>query len=231
MSIEFPGALEYMSMAVGNLISASGDFSLCVWFNTVGVAIHNVISNNLGGGGQPGRWGLTAFNSNVSAANFFYNTVADGNKNLLASSTTNDGVWHLIVVTRTGNTCSLYVDTGVAEASDALTGNLDTTQNYNIGRAPSGTDFMDGEIHDLRIYDRALSQADIETLYHQRGADNIVNGLVLRTMLWYAPDGTNVIGTFQDFSVNSNGISANEQEPSFMFHRAAPFRLHKRSVG
>lgn len=37
---------------------------------------------------------------------------------------------------------------------------------------------IDGHIHDLRIYNRILSPAEVATIYSARGADNIRNGLV-----------------------------------------------------
>jgi len=48
---------------------------------------------------------------------------------------------------------------------------------YGYG-ADSHTQFFDGIIDDIRIFNRALITSDIEELYHENGWDNLNNGLV-----------------------------------------------------
>ena len=45
---------------------------------------------------------------------------------------------------------------------------FDTTNNSNIGRRGNDADYLDGKLSDFRIYNRALSESEIEALYNMR---------------------------------------------------------------
>jgi hypothetical protein len=60
-------------------------------------------------------------------------------------------------------------DGGLSEASTTFDGNLTTDQsrigvNTSLGSDGAGSDYFDGLLDDVRIYDRALSQPEIEAL-------------------------------------------------------------------
>ncbi len=82
------------------------------------------------------------------------------------------GRWQHVVVTMTGVTGTLYVN-GVAVAQNAAMtrtpGSLgNTTQNW-LGRSQDPVDpYADGQIDELRIYNRALSAAEVEQLFVRR---------------------------------------------------------------
>ncbi len=78
-----------------------------------------------------------------------------------------DSRWHHVAATYDG-TLRLYVD-GALNNSSAVTLNT-TTQMLYIGRAPVRmSEYFDGDIDDLRIYDRALRANEISALYHLDG--------------------------------------------------------------
>jgi hypothetical protein len=88
----------------------------------------------------------------------------------LYSTTTNivDGNWHHIAVTYDGSTLRLYLD-GALNNNGALTLNTTTRMLY-IGRAPVRmSEFYDGDLDDLRIYDRVLNATEISALFHEGG--------------------------------------------------------------
>src|SRR6185503_1007682 len=78
------------------------------------------------------------------------------------------GVWTHVAVTKNGNTGTLYVNgaqvgqnTGLTLSPSSL-GN--TTQNW-IGRSQyAGDPFLDGQVDDFRIYNRALSASEVQAL-------------------------------------------------------------------
>ena len=74
--------------------------------------------------------------------------------------------WHFVAGIYDGSVCNLYLD-GVPSTPRNFTGNLDNSSyNLNIGRDPSNTSrFFDGIIDEVRIYNRALTSAEIEYLY------------------------------------------------------------------
>lgn len=78
------------------------------------------------------------------------------------------GRWYNVVGTYDGQEVRLYVN-GVLEASTAYTGGLPSpNEEYWIGTRHHGSDgpiHFDGEMTEVRIYDRALSPQEVFTLY------------------------------------------------------------------
>jgi hypothetical protein len=78
------------------------------------------------------------------------------------------GTWYHYVGVYNGATVSAYLN-GVQVASAAFAGGAiaaGTGPGINIARNPTyGSDFFDGAIYDVRIYERALSAAEILALY------------------------------------------------------------------
>jgi len=74
-----------------------------------------------------------------------------------------DGKWHLVAATYDGKSVSLYAD-GKQIASTPMHGPMDTTGSKPayIGSSHGGAEFFPGGIDDVRIYDRALSAAEVK---------------------------------------------------------------------
>ena len=83
----------------------------------------------------------------------------------LAPSYLTDGKWHLVAATYDGKSVSLYTD-GKQIASTPMHGPMDTTgsEPAYIGSSHGGAEFFPGGIDDVRIYDRALSAAEMKEL-------------------------------------------------------------------
>jgi len=78
------------------------------------------------------------------------------------------GVWHLVTGTYDGTKMTLYVD-GVAQVSTAKTGAIATTADaLVIGAKRTGDanpgNYFKGSLDDVRVYDRALTLAEVQTL-------------------------------------------------------------------
>ena len=78
------------------------------------------------------------------------------------------GEWYLMGLTWDGSTHRLYLD-GVEVASEAYAGTMDiSTKNALVASKYRGAGldgFFNGQIDELRIYDRALSESEIQALY------------------------------------------------------------------
>ena len=78
-----------------------------------------------------------------------------------------DGNWHHVTYVMRNNANVLYVD-GLQEDIDA--GDLDTTTDeFDMGVRPFGSNPYKGVLDDVRIYNRALSPAEIQQLYQLGG--------------------------------------------------------------
>jgi hypothetical protein len=94
---------------------------------------------------------------------------AGAEQQINASPALPTAVWTHVAVTKSGNTATLFVNgvqvaqnTGVTLSPSSL-GN--TNQNW-IGRSQyAGDAFLDGQVDEFRIYNRALSAAEIQALF------------------------------------------------------------------
>ena len=104
------------------------------------------------------------------------------------------GTWYHVVLSCDGGHVRLYSN-GVELDNIEFTGTIKHLGNpIHIGSRGTGWTpsnnywFYNGTMYDFRFYNRALSLAEIQSIYHSRGSDNIVNGLVGR---WLMNEGTN----------------------------------------
>ncbi|MEK7174650.1 MAG: LamG domain-containing protein, partial [Patescibacteria group bacterium] len=72
------------------------------------------------------------------------------------------GVWYHVVGTHDGQTANVYVD-GILKSSSTSSGTSFTSTGLRVG---ADTEVFDGQIDDVRIYNRALSAAEISALYN-----------------------------------------------------------------
>lgn len=81
--------------------------------------------------------------------------------------------WHHVAAVYNGADVRLYRDgILVATSGVAHTGNLQSSTSFRIGRGSDGTYYWNGQIDDVRVYNRALTPTDLETLY-QTGQDYV----------------------------------------------------------
>lgn len=97
-------------------------------------------------------------------------TVQTPSENLLLTPApvTQAGKWHFIVGTYDGSTMRLYVD-GVQAAETPATGDITpSSSDLIIGQnSDNGEDIYKGIVDDIRIYNRALSPAEIGELFQE----------------------------------------------------------------
>jgi len=92
------------------------------------------------------------------------------------NTTINDGVWHFIgaVYDTVNDEFVAYIDTSKFTASQATNGSMTFANQHSIGAEKRWIDdsagsadqrYFDGQIDDVRIYNRALSATEIQALY------------------------------------------------------------------
>jgi len=87
-----------------------------------------------------------------------------------SDNTLNDGNWHFIVfrMDDIANEISLWVNSVKETDTDVATPQGNNVNNFEIGRViiSTGTSYASSEIDDVRVYNRALSAGEIQTLYN-----------------------------------------------------------------
>lgn len=162
----FDGTDDYMDIGA-SLGFGSGDFSISAWFNTDsgnarGVSNYDGANAHFDAGVKGGKARIYLRDSN------------DNQMNPVGNTTINNQNWYHVVGMRNGDTAKIYVN-GVLESTstNSSVGSIDSGSNAYIASDPNGTSYFSGDIDDLRIYDRALSDREVFDLYRwgARGKD------------------------------------------------------------
>lgn len=148
-----------------NLNFGTGSFSIEGWLRTdqTTSGVITVLDKRVGTGAGYSVYlygGRLGFQTNVGAS--FQNFSASNSAAIMA-----DGAWHYfaIVVDRSAAMTRLYVDGAPVGATSALAGNVDNAGDLILGaRNYSGTSLA-GALDELELYDRALTAAEIGSIY------------------------------------------------------------------
>ena len=119
------------------------------------------------------NWWLST-NANGTGIQFF---VGQGNGSMSTAANFAPNEWHHIATAYTGMSLLLYVDGNLVETK-AMSITTDTLPMY-FGRKPGypGTNFYKGKLDDVRLFNRQLSQTEINQ-YKNRTVNSDAEGLV-----------------------------------------------------
>jgi len=149
-SLDFDGTDDYVAANASTPFNfGTGDFSLSAWIRTTSSSTVVAIGNYNGG---EDYW--LGVNSGVATFSISGGSVAGG--------TVNDGNWHLITGVRSAGTIIIYVD-GVQQNTAGNTNGASPAASPRIGAFSNGY-YWPGQIDDARIYNRALSAAEVGTM-------------------------------------------------------------------
>ncbi|MDO8522948.1 MAG: LamG domain-containing protein, partial [bacterium] len=191
-ALKFDGVNDYVSTASNVLDPAATDFTATAWFRTNAFnGIQQDIITQLDGTGTGRSW--LFINATTNAINSFLGGAGTVGSILQANT------WYHITLTKSGTTITIYLN-GVFNVSSTKTVGA-ATGVTNIGINKDGvSDPFNGQIDDVRIYNRALTPDEIKRLYNIGGTlhvntqinnDSLSKGLV---GLW-SFDGKDMLAT------------------------------------
>ncbi|MCH5672358.1 LamG-like jellyroll fold domain-containing protein [Streptomyces gilvus] len=182
----FNGTDSYLSLPTGALDDSSGNASVALWFNTKqagGVLFsyqNGQIGSTLSGNYTPALY--------VGSDGLLHGQFWDGSTSPMASkAAVNDGNWHLVVLTASGTTQTLWLD-GQSQATrsgKSIAGQVktsgETTVSVGAGyvagswpKPPSNAlGYFNGEIGQVGLYRTDLGQSAVEAalgLYKAKGS-------------------------------------------------------------
>ncbi len=112
------------------------------------------------------------------------------------STTVNDGAWHQIGYSYSIATgLLLYIDGAevppgnIVKTNDDAIASLDVTSEIIMGNSTGGSDYFDGQLAEVAVFDGAISAADFATLY-TAGTDNVP---ALKLAHWEFDDGEGAV--------------------------------------
>jgi surface protein len=161
----FDGMDDYID--TGKTMSGFVDFSLSLWTQTTQqVSKPNRYNDPAliglrGGGGDSNDFAFNIRDGNLS----WYDELYSGEHYHQTTTNIADGQWHHVVASRQGNQIKFYADNQYLSTFTTGTDAVRDT-NVDLGRLLwGGSLYFLGCIDDVRIYDRALSAAEVQSLY------------------------------------------------------------------
>ncbi|MDB5181882.1 MAG: 5-Nucleotidase domain protein [Candidatus Saccharibacteria bacterium] len=164
------GSSQEIAIPDSPALSPTGALTLSAWFKGSVANTSYATSGALAGlvvkdiGGSTAQNPIYGFTVTSGTLNF----VANNSSNVQASISSSgliDNTWYHAVGTFDGTNIRLYVN-GQFKSSATQTNLDNSTGPLRIGRQKSGFDrFFNGDIDDVRVYDRALSLAEVQALY------------------------------------------------------------------
>ncbi len=179
--ISFDGTDDYVTMGNAADIGAS-DASISVWIKLPNSNQAGYIVGKRRDGPSYEQYAVTvgyvnsggSFVSNKKIGLFFTNDGGLNTTNTQSYYTTNDvadGNWHhAVVVRQNGTTPKIYID-GISMSLTAVFANTNNVNTSNssalvVGSSGAGSCYATGILDEPRIYNRALTQAEIIALYN-----------------------------------------------------------------
>jgi hypothetical protein len=155
-ALSFNGLHSYVDSGVDSAANlGTGNFTAVCWIKTTYGSTEVAIGKNSGVGDKYwlGTSG-TAFGS------------VNGH-NITGGSSVSDGNWHHLAMTCNGGTITVYLD-GTSVATGSYTGACNPSGNMHVGDWGTSAQFRwNGSLDEVALYNRALSGAEISTLFHQ----------------------------------------------------------------
>ena len=207
-ALDFDGLDDFIVVPNSEAINPSSELSISAWVkidNLLG--IHSIVSKP-----SSAAWGFpyARYNLRISGGKIEFWT-EDYSRTLFSVSPLSAGVWYNITCTYDGTTQKIYID-GVLDSNNDVSGLItNSTEDLLIGRSHVGlnSEFFDGQIDELRIWDVALSQEQI-----QEGLDSYVSSThpqLSNLKLYYrfdqgdaTGDNTDLVNELIDYSGNCN---------------------------
>jgi len=152
---------HYINFGTG-MLSGDGEFSIMMWINTTSSATSHILQKR--DSSINGEYVVELKNN----GKIRFWTYGGGYKwTVTSSSAVNDGNWHHLVLVQKNNGGQMYLD-GSLEQTDNSSGKVNlglTLKTYMGGDLRDYNRYYSGKVDDFRIYSRALSASEIQTLY------------------------------------------------------------------
>ena len=183
----FNGVNTYIDMGVLNI---NLPVTVSLWFNSSSI---NALYDTLLGWNDPEDTGIQIMGNGDGKMRF---RIGSNMEDVISQSTIDgDGIWHLVTITRENDVMKAYVD-GVLEVTSNPSSLIVNAHKLYFGKSfqpDNFNEYFNGKIDDVRIYNRALSEVEIQELY--QGGSGILNNLVV-----------NIAGTGSGTVTSSNGL-------------------------
>jgi len=167
-ALNFDGINDYVEIPDSLTLNfGSGDFSVFMWIKTSGYP-------SIGKYGSAADVGWIFFGTSTLGHDgelvVSFTDTARHYVEFFSGVAVNDGVYHFIGFVRSSNLCRVYIDGVLVKTEDISSiGSISSTSTVLIGAMDSDAmgDFYKGIIDEVRAYNRALTDAEIQLHYNE----------------------------------------------------------------
>ncbi len=160
-ALDFDGVDDFVEVPHNSLLSLTKEITIAAWTNMRLTASGEMAIVSKGG------WGANDLPYEVTETPgdvIFWQFYNDAGRDSCSPDSPPVGEWHHITATYDGKVFKCYIDGTVAEEW-AYAGTMPkNTASVTIGRRSRGGTFFNGMIDDVAIYDRALSEEEIQSI-------------------------------------------------------------------
>ncbi|MFE7846751.1 LamG-like jellyroll fold domain-containing protein [Microbacterium sp. NPDC057407] len=162
-ALSFNGTTSYVNIGTPSSLGFTGNITVAAWVKPTSVGSESVIVGKAWDGSTTPFW-LSLLNGTTARFGHYQGglTVADGT----SPTSLTDGNWHHVAGVYDGTAYKTYIDGVLRATTTSGQGVSAGTGNIQIGRIDEPTKkYFAGGIDQVRIYNTALSAADISGLY------------------------------------------------------------------
>jgi hypothetical protein len=117
--------------------------------------------------GDSDQYEYLLYNTGGDSSIRVYVTDSTGSSYYAKSSPTTDGNWHHLVGTWDGSNLRIFRNGNLEDTTTVGAISVyDSQGNVNIGYYSTGDNYFQGNVDDLRVYNRALSTPEVKALYN-----------------------------------------------------------------
>jgi sialidase-1 len=181
-ALAFDGVDDHVHVPFsGSLDLGSGDFTVTAWLKYAGGTNKHTILWGYDYGAASGQIWLRAHPVENRVMGWVESTTASGWAETPAAY--GDSTWHHVALQRTATQLLLWVDgaqvgTKAAPAGSVTAGHTPGILGLYVGQRPDGVDRLTGALDEVRVFNRALTGAEVNEIYTTNAS--ITGGLVLR---------------------------------------------------
>jgi hypothetical protein len=222
-SIALNGTDQYLRYTPGMFPAVPDDsrFTLTAWVKNKDNPANNSVVLGMTDASTVANW---SYGMNISITSFVACFVGDGkgNRQGTGGETLENDRWHFVACSWDGSALRLYVDGQNTDTNPSV--NLmnapvsNNTQTFVIGTGYEGNNgHINGNIDDVRIYNRALSSAEINSLAMARPMGNVEGVVSLSGNLDADGDIVVASNTFNPatYNINAGGSWSNMSDGTF----------------
>ncbi len=170
-ALSFDGSNDYVDAGDSTLFEPSQNVTLLAWiYPTASGSYPGIITKSSSNGESLCKYSLYLYSSTRQLA-----FAMGGNSRVSTNLIVPLNQWSLVAVTQDGSGLTLYLN-GDSEAFTILSAPSYSTESFKIGTWTGSSQMFTGKIDEVRIYNTALTAAQIQSLYKQGQADEVNTG-------------------------------------------------------